>query len=136
MKQSQESHSSAETNQRATKRSGIGNLHGFALGGMVLGVVETYAGGMSGISTYRDGIAFAHDTKHTNQCGPSITETATSDTCGPRRNISMENFISLGKAIDDAGGSAFVILERFKPLLEILEANSISIKAKHEPSAL
>ena len=38
---------------------GIGNLPGAALGGMVLGVVETYAGGMSGISTYRDGIAFA-----------------------------------------------------------------------------
>jgi len=38
---------------------GIGNLPGAALGGLVLGVVETYAGGMSGISTYRDGIAFA-----------------------------------------------------------------------------
>ncbi len=38
---------------------GIGNLPGAALGGMVLGVVETFAGGMSGISTYRDGIAFA-----------------------------------------------------------------------------
>ncbi|MBC8128256.1 MAG: branched-chain amino acid ABC transporter permease [Gloeobacteraceae cyanobacterium ES-bin-144] len=38
---------------------GIGNLPGAALGGLVLGVVETYAGGMSGVSTYRDGIAFA-----------------------------------------------------------------------------
>ena len=38
---------------------GIGNLPGAALGGMVLGVVETFVGGMSGISTYRDGIAFA-----------------------------------------------------------------------------
>ncbi len=38
---------------------GIGNLPGAALGGMVLGVVETFAGGMSGVSTYRDGIAFA-----------------------------------------------------------------------------
>ncbi len=38
---------------------GIGSLPGAALGGLVLGVVETYAGGMSGISTYRDGIAFA-----------------------------------------------------------------------------
>jgi branched-chain amino acid transport system permease protein len=38
---------------------GIGNLPGAALGGLVLGVVETFAGGMSGISTYRDGIAFA-----------------------------------------------------------------------------
>jgi len=38
---------------------GIGNLPGAALGGLVLGIVETYAGGMSGLSTYRDGIAFA-----------------------------------------------------------------------------
>ena len=38
---------------------GIGNLPGAALGGLFLGVVETYAGGMSGISNYRDGIAFA-----------------------------------------------------------------------------
>jgi branched-chain amino acid transport system permease protein len=38
---------------------GIGNLPGAALGGLVLGVVETFAGGMSGVSTYRDGIAFA-----------------------------------------------------------------------------
>jgi len=38
---------------------GIGNLPGAALGGLVLGIVETYAGGMSGMSTYRDGIAFA-----------------------------------------------------------------------------
>lgn len=38
---------------------GIGNLPGAALGGMVLGVVETFAGGISGVSTYRDGIAFA-----------------------------------------------------------------------------
>ena len=35
------------------------DLPGAALGGLVLGVVESYAGGMSGISTYRDGIAFA-----------------------------------------------------------------------------
>lgn len=38
---------------------GIGNLPGAALGGLVLGVVESYAGGVSGLSTYRDGIAFA-----------------------------------------------------------------------------
>lgn len=38
---------------------GIGNLPGAALGGLVLGVVESYAGGISGLSTYRDGIAFA-----------------------------------------------------------------------------
>lgn len=37
---------------------GIGNLPGAALGGLVLGVVESYAGGVSGLSTYRDGIAF------------------------------------------------------------------------------
>jgi len=38
---------------------GIGNLPGAALGGIVLGVVETYAGGIPGVSNYRDGIAFA-----------------------------------------------------------------------------
>jgi branched-chain amino acid transport system permease protein len=38
---------------------GIGNLPGAALGGIVIGVVETFAGGIQGLSTYRDGIAFA-----------------------------------------------------------------------------
>ncbi len=38
---------------------GIGNLPGAALGGLVLGVVETLAGGVQGLSNYRDGIAFA-----------------------------------------------------------------------------
>ncbi len=38
---------------------GIGNLPGAALGGVLLGVVESFAGGISGLSTYRDGIAFA-----------------------------------------------------------------------------
>jgi branched-chain amino acid transport system permease protein len=38
---------------------GIGNLPGAALGGLVLGVVESFAGGIPGVSTYRDGIAFA-----------------------------------------------------------------------------
>ena len=38
---------------------GIGNLPGAALGGLVIGVVETFAGGIQGLSTYRDGIAFA-----------------------------------------------------------------------------
>lgn len=38
---------------------GIGNLPGAALGGIVLGLLETYFGGMPGISNYRDGIAFA-----------------------------------------------------------------------------
>lgn len=38
---------------------GIGNLPGAALGGLVLGVVETFAGGVRGLSNYRDGIAFA-----------------------------------------------------------------------------
>jgi branched-chain amino acid transport system permease protein len=38
---------------------GIGNLPGAALGGGILGVVETYAGGIPGLSNYRDGIAFA-----------------------------------------------------------------------------
>lgn len=38
---------------------GIGNLPGAALGGMVLGLLETFAGGIPGLSNYRDGIAFA-----------------------------------------------------------------------------
>ena len=38
---------------------GIGNLPGAALGGLLLGLLETVAGGSPGISKYRDGIAFA-----------------------------------------------------------------------------
>jgi len=38
---------------------GIGNLPGAALGGLVLGVVETFAAGIPGVSPYRDAIAFA-----------------------------------------------------------------------------
>ncbi len=38
---------------------GIGNLPGAALGGLLLGLLETVAGGIPGISNYRDGIAFA-----------------------------------------------------------------------------
>lgn len=38
---------------------GIGNLPGAALGGVVLGVIETFAAGVEGLSNYRDGIAFA-----------------------------------------------------------------------------
>lgn len=38
---------------------GIGNLPGAALGGLLLGLLETIAGGIPGISNYRDGIAFA-----------------------------------------------------------------------------
>jgi branched-chain amino acid transport system permease protein len=38
---------------------GIGNLPGAALGGMVIGLLETFAGGIPGLSDYRDGIAFA-----------------------------------------------------------------------------
>lgn len=38
---------------------GIGNLPGAALGGLLLGLLETYAGGTAGLSSYRDGIAFA-----------------------------------------------------------------------------
>lgn len=37
---------------------GIGNLQGAALGGLILGVVETIAGGIPGVSNYRDGIAY------------------------------------------------------------------------------
>ena len=38
---------------------GIGNLPGAALGGIVLGLIETIFGGLPGMSKYRDGIAFA-----------------------------------------------------------------------------
>jgi branched-chain amino acid transport system permease protein len=38
---------------------GIGNLPGAALGGVVLGVLETVFGGMPALSNYRDAIAFA-----------------------------------------------------------------------------
>ncbi|MBM3846673.1 MAG: branched-chain amino acid ABC transporter permease [Verrucomicrobia bacterium] len=38
---------------------GIGNLPGAALGGLLLGALETFAGGIPGVSNYRDGIAFA-----------------------------------------------------------------------------
>jgi len=37
---------------------GIGNIPGAAVGGIVLGIVETFVGG-SQFSTYRDAIAFA-----------------------------------------------------------------------------
>jgi branched-chain amino acid transport system permease protein len=38
---------------------GIGNLPGAALGGIVLGLLETFAGGVPILSNYRDGISFA-----------------------------------------------------------------------------
>jgi len=38
---------------------GIGNLPGAALGGVLLGMVETIAGGIPTVSPYRDAIAFA-----------------------------------------------------------------------------
>jgi len=38
---------------------GIGNLYGAVLGGMLIGVIEVFAGGSKWLSTYRDGIAFA-----------------------------------------------------------------------------
>ncbi|HEY4952366.1 MAG TPA: branched-chain amino acid ABC transporter permease [Verrucomicrobiae bacterium] len=38
---------------------GIGNLAGAALGGLIIGLLETFAGGIPGLSNYRDGIAFA-----------------------------------------------------------------------------
>lgn len=37
---------------------GIGNLPGAALGGLLIGALETFAGGIPGVSNYRDGIAF------------------------------------------------------------------------------
>jgi branched-chain amino acid transport system permease protein len=37
---------------------GIGNLPGAVLGGVLLGLLETFAGGMPGLSNYRDAIAF------------------------------------------------------------------------------
>jgi branched-chain amino acid transport system permease protein len=38
---------------------GIGNLPGAALGGVLLGLLETFAGGLPSVSNYRDGISFA-----------------------------------------------------------------------------
>ena len=38
---------------------GIGSLSGAALGGVILGLLETFAGGIPGLSNYRDGIAYA-----------------------------------------------------------------------------
>jgi branched-chain amino acid transport system permease protein len=38
---------------------GIGNLYGAVLGGLLIGMLETFAGGHALLSTYRDGIAFA-----------------------------------------------------------------------------
>jgi branched-chain amino acid transport system permease protein len=38
---------------------GIGNLPGAALGGVLIGVLETFAGGIPILSNYRDGIAFS-----------------------------------------------------------------------------
>ena len=38
---------------------GIGSIPGAALGGLVIGVLEAFVGGMEGWSTYRDGVAFA-----------------------------------------------------------------------------
>ncbi len=38
---------------------GIGNLPGASLGGLLLGLLETFAGGIPGLSNYRDAIAFA-----------------------------------------------------------------------------
>jgi len=37
---------------------GIGNLPGAVLGGVILGLLETFAGGIPGLSNYRDAIAF------------------------------------------------------------------------------
>lgn len=38
---------------------GIGNLPGASLGGLILGLLETFAGGIPGLSNYRDAFAFA-----------------------------------------------------------------------------
>jgi branched-chain amino acid transport system permease protein len=38
---------------------GIGNIPGAALGGLILGVIETFVGGSERFSTWRDAIAFA-----------------------------------------------------------------------------
>jgi len=37
---------------------GIGNLPGAVLGGVLLGLLETFAGGIPELSNYRDAIAF------------------------------------------------------------------------------
>ena len=38
---------------------GIGNIPGAALGGLIIGIVETFVAGSPEFSTYRDAIAFA-----------------------------------------------------------------------------
>lgn len=38
---------------------GIGNLPGAVLGGLLIGLLDTFAGATRGLSSYRDGIAFA-----------------------------------------------------------------------------
>ena len=38
---------------------GIGNLYGAVVGGLLIGLIETIAGGIPKLSSYRDGIAFA-----------------------------------------------------------------------------
>ena len=38
---------------------GIGNLPGAVIGGLIIVMLETFAGGIQGLSNYRDGIAFA-----------------------------------------------------------------------------
>jgi branched-chain amino acid transport system permease protein len=37
---------------------GIGNIPGAVLGGLIIGLLETFAGGIPGLSNYRDAIAF------------------------------------------------------------------------------
>ncbi|HVJ46020.1 MAG TPA: branched-chain amino acid ABC transporter permease, partial [Luteolibacter sp.] len=37
---------------------GIGNLPGAVLGGLIIGLLETFVGGIPGLSNYRDAIAF------------------------------------------------------------------------------
>jgi len=37
---------------------GIGNLPGAVIGGLLIGLLETFAGGIPGLSSYRDAIAF------------------------------------------------------------------------------
>ncbi|MES2996113.1 MAG: branched-chain amino acid ABC transporter permease [Verrucomicrobiota bacterium] len=37
---------------------GIGNLPGAVIGGLIIGLLETFAGGIPGLSNYRDAIAF------------------------------------------------------------------------------
>ena len=48
------------------------------------------------------------------------------------RDLFHENYIEFGKAIQDAGGNPFLILERHKEFIQLLASNNITITAKYD----